>query len=176
MKNDKSISSFQESEWLEEEFPDYDHIIPWTKSYEGVNFFEWFNNSRSHFISKGQSTAEHIYFFQNESTFAFRVSSQVLNISLRSLWNYWKDVIKENGYALKNSEKLKKKEGIIFRYYLKPKLKYKVDGNQLFGNITLEYMQNDGKNDFILLKCTWYSDRSFKAPDDYGGLLELIGR
>ena len=35
---------------------------------------------------------KNIFFFRNESTMAFRVNAEILNISPSVLWNYWKDI------------------------------------------------------------------------------------
>ncbi len=161
-------------EYLEESFPDYEVFLAWKDSFTGNQFFSWLEEHFKEFEEDGTQEDPNLFFFTNPSTFAFRVSSEVLDINPYHLWNYWKDKLVENGYVLKNSESIYRDKLNTLRYYLKPRLKFKVEGIQLFGNITMELIKNQGKPVYLLVKCTWYQDYNFKNPEHYSELLKLM--
>ena len=161
-------------EFLQESHADYDELISWKNSYSGNQFYNWINDNYLQFEEEGIQIDENIFFFNNESTFAFRISTEVLDINPFHLWNFWKDKVIEYGYCLKNSERVYKEKNNILRYYLKPRLKYKVEGEQLFGNITLELIKNQGAPKYILMKCTWYMDKKFGKAENYKNLMRIL--
>ncbi|GLR19182.1 hypothetical protein [Portibacter lacus] len=161
-------------EYLHEEDTDYESFIPWKNSFSGNNFFEWFRSKLSDFEENELQNDKNIFFFKNESTFAFRVNADVLNISPSIIWNYWKDEVLDIGYVLKNSETEYKDKENVQRYYLKPRLKHKVEKEQLYGNITLELLKNEAKPQYIMMKCTWYVDQNFKPARTYNDLLKIL--
>jgi hypothetical protein len=159
---------------LEEEDTDYESFIPWKNSFAGNNFFEWLRSKFDDFHESEMQNDKNIIIFKNQATFAFRINTEVLNICPSILWNYWKDEVVDTGYILKNSEREYSEKQNTLRYYLKPRLKYKVEQEQLFGNITLELLKSDGKAKYIMMKCTWYVDRNFKDASDYKELLKVL--
>lgn len=161
-------------DYLEEEETDYEIFMPWKNSFAGNNFFEWLKTKFNDFEEGLAQTDKNIIIFKNESTIAFRINTEILNICPTVLWNYWKDEIKDAGYALKNSEVEYREKQNTQRYYLKPRLKYKIEREQRFGNITLELNKAEAKPKFIMLKCTWYVDHNFKKADHYGELLKAL--
>ncbi len=173
-KNNNASSNDLRIDYLEEEATDYEVFIPWKKEFAGSEFFNWLKVKYLEFSSGEAQVDKNIFFFKNESTVAFRVHTEVLNICPTVLWNYWKDEIKDAGYVLKNSETEYRGKKNTLRYYLKPRLKYKLDGFQRFGNITLELIKNSGKPVYIILKCTWYIDQHFRSPDKFSDLFGLL--
>ncbi|WP_235296698.1 hypothetical protein [Portibacter marinus] len=173
-KNNNTSTNELSIEHLKEEDTDYEVFIPWKNDYSGNNFFEWLKSRYDDFENCGIQNDKNIFFFKNESTTAFRLSTEILNISPSVVWNYWKDEIIDAGYALKNSETEYRGTKNTLRYYLKPKLKYKIEGEQLFGNITLELIKSGGKPTYIMLKCTWYSDSNFKAAKNFSELFRVL--
>lgn len=173
-KNNNTSTNEQSIEYFQEEDTDYEVFIPWKNDFEGSNFFEWLKSKYSDFKNDDLQEDKNIFFFRNESTMAFRVNAEILNISPSVLWNYWKDEIKDAGYVLKNSESEYRGRKNTLRYYLKPRLKHKIEGEQRFGNITLELIKNKAKPEFIMLKCTWYHDQNFKKADDFSDLFKLL--
>lgn len=161
-------------EYLEESFPDYEEIQLWKGSFSGDRFLTWIKEKFIEFEDEGVQNDKDIFFFQNESTFAFRVTVDVMEVNPYHLWNYWKDQIIETGYVLKNSESIYKEKLTTLRYYLKPKLKFKVLGEQLFGNITVELIKNQGQPKYLMFKCTWYKDYNFKEPEHFKTLLDIL--
>jgi len=173
-KNNNTSSNNITYDYLEEEDTDYESFIPWKKSFAGSNFFEWIKSKFNEFEEEGLLNDINLDIFKNESTFAFRINTEVLNICPSILWNYWKDEIKDTGYVVKNSEIEYKEKQNTHRYYLKPMLKYKLEKQQRYGNITLELIKSEAKSQFIMMKCTWYVDRNFKEADNYSDLLKTM--
>jgi hypothetical protein len=161
-------------DYLEEEDTDYESFIPWKNSFAGNNFFEWLRSKFDDFHDDEKQNDKNIIIYKNQATFAFRISTEVLNISPEVLWNYWKDEIIDTGYVLKNSESEYNDQRKTLRYYLKPRLKYKVEREQRYGNITLELLKAGGKATHIIMKCTWYVDHNFKPANDYQELLKAL--
>ena len=174
LKNKNGSTNELKIDFLEEEETDYDVFMEWKKGFAGSNFFDWLKIQYKEFDNSQPQLDQNVFFFKNESTVAFRVNAEVLTICPSVLWNYWKDEIKEAGYVLKNSETEYRGKKNTLRYYLKPRLKFKVEGLQRFGNITLELIKNSGKPIFIILKCTWYNDQHFKKADDFGDLFAIL--
>lgn len=165
----KSIIDF-----FEEEDTDYESFIPWKNSFAGNNFFEWLRSKFDDFHENEKQHDKNIIIFKSQATFAFRLSTEVLSISPSVLWNYWKDEIVDTGYILKNSEREYNEKENTLRYYLKPRLIYKVEQEQRFGNVTLELLKSKGKATYIIMKCTWYVDHNFKPASDYKELLKTL--
>lgn len=173
-RNNNTSSNNLDITYLDEESTQYDLLIPWKNSYSGNNFLQWVREKFGEFDNNEIQQDKHIFFFKNESTCAFRINTEVLDLSPGILWNYWKDEIQDSGYILKNSEIIKKDKLTTKRYYLKPKLKYKVERNQLFGNITLELIKNKAMPKYIMLKCSWYRDRNFLDAAPFQDLVKLL--
>ncbi len=173
-RNKKSIPDSSNLTHFQEESTDYETLIPWKNSHEGNSFFQWFLGQFKSFEEGIKQSDRNIYFFKNESTFAFRINTEILDISPSIVWNYWKDEIQDCGYILKNSEEFFKNSLTTKRYYLKPRLKFKIDRKQLFGNITLEFIKNQAKPAYIMLKCTWYKDQNFSDQDHYSSLIQVL--
>jgi len=173
-KNNNTNTKHLTIENFEEEDTQYEVLIPWKNDYVGNNFLEWLKKRYEDFDNTGVQNDKNIFFFRNESTTAFRISTDILTISPSILWNYWKDEIVDAGYILKNSESEYRDKKNTIRYYLKPKLVHKVEGDQLYGNITLELIKNEGKPIYIMLKCTYYNDANFKPARDFSELFNLL--
>ena len=167
-------SSKNSISYLEEQMTDYEVFIPWKNSFAGNNFFDWVKNRFKDYDEEKIQNDKNIFFFNNESTFAFRINAEVLDLSPHTLWNYWKDEILDCGYVLKNSESVLKDKLTTQRYYLKPRLKFKVEKEQLYGNITLELIKSEALPKYIMLKCSWYSDRNFNDAQPFGELVKIL--
>ena len=173
-RNNAKTTEEVETRILEEQETVYEIFIPWKNSFSGNQFFQWMNDCFKEFEEENIQKDKDIFFFKNESTFAFRISTEILEISPSILWNYWKDQFQGAGYILKNSHSIHKDNVNTLRYYLKPRLRYKVEREQLFGNITLEFIKHNAKPLYIMLKCTWYNDHHFKTAQGYKEIIDLL--
>ncbi len=174
LKNNNVSTNISISRPFEEESLDYDLFMPWKNSFAGNSFFQWIRDKYDDFENMEVQDDKHIFFFKNESTFAFRIDIDIFNMHPNLLWNYWKDQIKEHGYHLKNSEVLQKEKLNTLRYYLKPSLKIKMENKQLFGNITLEIIKNEAFPKYIMMKCSWYNGFQYENPLSSKALIQMI--
>lgn len=161
-------------EYLEPQDTNYDILIPWKNSFSGTSFNKWLKEHYVVFQNEAVQDDPNVFFFRTNSTFAFRVHTEILDVEPWEVWNYWKDEILDLGYKIQNSVKEEKGNKTFLRYYFKPLLKFKVEKQQLYGNITLELIKESARFKYIAMKCTWYVDKNFKQAKHYEGLMNVL--
>lgn len=91
-----------------------------------------------------------------------------------------RELIRSEGYYLYTSDvRLLDKDGteiLAERHYLKPSVPLQLNesNEQVFGNITLEYIMREGHADHVKILRTYHSDRTFRAPRPFDELIDLI--
>jgi|GEM_PF-1456262 len=91
-----------------------------------------------------------------------------------------RELVRSEGYYLYTSDaRLLDKDGVevlVERHYLKPSVPIQLNeaNEQMFGNITLEYVMRHGRADHVKILRTYYSDRAFTAPRPFDELIDLI--
>lgn len=87
--------------------------------------------------------------------------------------HYLLEIIKDLGYALKNTKREVVEENgrlkTFERFYLKPSLKFRKEApyQQLYGNVLVEHLQEENQTVLVKLMTYTYDDRNFQAPFDF---------
>lgn len=108
------------------------------------------------------------------------VCSEFESDFFRIFIDHIKELVRAEGYYLCGSEaKLTDEDGVEIlseRHYLKPPLSVQQDGltEQMFGNVTLEYIMKQGRADHMKIACTYRLEPYFAEPRSLHELIDLI--
>ena len=158
------------------------------------DYFKWINEGEYKNILNHVYEAYQLKLQKEESEFKFHILATPYangfalsfhpNIGIRQfsyLFDFLKDQVLNYGYQLKNSSrKVYDKPNYvesIEKYYLKPPLKGMEDGklfNQMFGNISVEYILIDEKPSYLKLVASVYSDRLYTKALPFEELIEKL--
>ena len=90
------------------------------------------------------------------------------------------EILKEHKYILNLADVRSRLKGTgiekVFKYYLKPgaKLRQGPKAQQLYGNVSIEFILRDEKQYMLRCMANYYQDQNFHPPLPFNELIQLI--
>ncbi|MEQ8904702.1 hypothetical protein [Ekhidna sp.] len=110
--------------------------------------------------------------------FAIDYEAKYGKSSFRYLFDYFAEEIKKLDYRLVVSRQTMKEKGDVVEmkemHYLKPKRNWVEPIDQKFGNVQIEYIEENDQPTRIKLLVNSYPDRKYKKADNFEDLAEYI--
>lgn len=129
---------------------------------------------------KGVDKDPHILLLESTYSNGFAISyeSKYGKNSFRYLFDYLKDQVKLLDYRLVMSRHTMQEKGDVVEmkemHYLKPKRGFIEPIDQKYGNVQIEYIEENDKPTRIKFIANSYPDRKYKQADDFENLAEYI--
>ncbi len=169
------------------------HEVMTRSEKELASYQEWLHSDRSRelikevergYYLKKQGIVSyldvHILDTAYSNGFAISYKPEVGQENFRNLFDYFKEVVFQNGYKIAQSDRriMDKDtyEETIEKWYLKPiaeELETKVI-NQRFGNVLIEKTEVDRKPSYIKLMANVYQDRQYTKAEPFQDLLDKV--
>lgn len=168
-------------EMLERSERELEEYAQWQFSNEKDNVL---NEVKDAYILKQQQLPAdidvHVLETQYANGFAISYHPRFAKGGFRNMFDYFKEVVLENGYRLSQADRRIIDKGdyeqTIEKWYLKPQT-LDADAkltNQRYGNVLIEKVDIDRKPSYIKLMANIYQDRMFTKAEPFNHLFQLI--
>ena len=154
----------------------------WRISDQAFDLFENIHRQFSSFEHDLPSVNQSIQFVKQSGVFGFIIHCQDFDHLDHSdylhLLEYLKEIAQHEGYVKNLGDVQSRNRGATIeksiRYYLKPSLRLSIGqkkANQLYGNITLNLLQKNGKDQYFKVMFNHYVDRQYEEVRPYSQLM-----